>query len=141
MPAHGIHTHAWIARVNQLQHSLTLLLDEIGGLLLEFVIGQSFALDFNALVSASEIAIETLLVADTAHVNRDDDKDSAIVEVSFAFGGTVEDGAVQRSAAPEFFVPKEGREIGCRCRTQTIKRSGPRVGKLGNFFASDFVVF
>ena len=113
MTTHRINSHPRIGCVDQLKNSQPLLLDEIDRLLFEFVIRQSPALDPDPFVSSPKIAIETLLLADAGHIDRDDHKDSPTVERRFDLGRTGDDGLIQFVPQPESFAPKERCVVGC----------------------------
>jgi hypothetical protein len=92
--AHRIDAHSRIAGVYQLKNFLPFLLDEMNRLPLKLVIGQSPALDLDAFIASAEIAIKTLLLANTGRVDRDDHENSPAIKIRFNLRRTGEDGSI-----------------------------------------------
>jgi hypothetical protein len=109
------------------------------GLSFEFVIRQSPALNLDSLVSSSEIAVNTLLLADACDIDGNDYKNPPAVKNGFDFSGTTDDGLIQLATQSKSFAPKKGCEVRCHHGSKRGERSGPRVREVCDLLASDLV--
>ena len=110
MAAHGIDAHLRVTGINQFENAESFFANQIQGFLPQFVVGQAFAFDPDALVSRAVVAVQTLFLTDAAYVNGNNDENAPAVKGRLSLRSASDDSSIQLSARAESFLPQKRRK-------------------------------